>query len=157
MRDPATVSEMSLRSCGVLDQVMMLLEQTKNNYPSQEFPEETFKVWAPFWLGFAEKDGLDHLKTALKTHIVSSNFYPTPADLATLLNQQRSDKNEKSAIVPSNRAQIARLVGPKIAAQCSVCTVKDAERWYGRDSAQKYAEKLATETLTLCHVRGQLF
>jgi hypothetical protein len=44
MRDPATVSEMSLRSCGVLDQVMMLLEQTKNNYPSQEFPEETFKV-----------------------------------------------------------------------------------------------------------------
>ena len=36
-----------------LQQVGMLMEQTKNSYPAQEIPVETVEMWAPAWIGLS--------------------------------------------------------------------------------------------------------
>jgi hypothetical protein len=145
MPGPAMVSKKLSQSCGLFDQVSNLMTQTKDSYPSQELPMETSRMWVPLWVEFAEEFGLDSLRQALNTQIRAFNFFPTPANLSNLLIQQRSNKKSRSGMLPNTRAQIAKLVGPAKAAECTVCTFEDVDRWYGRESANTYEERLAAE------------
>jgi hypothetical protein len=126
-----------------VQQVGMLMEQTKNSYPSQAIPEETVAMWAPAWIALSTFYGIPAMKKALERHMLASRYFPHPADLREHLEAQKT--LGASVYVPSTRREVAKLCGGAVAAKLSEMTVEDVERHYGSESARLYRAKLEAE------------
>jgi hypothetical protein len=138
----ARQSEKSL-SRSELQQVGMLMEQTKNSYPAQEIPEETVAMWAPAWIALSSLYGIPAVKKALQRHMLTSRFFPLPSELREHL--EALAPRQSTVCVPSTRREVAKLCGWKVAEQMSEMTVEDVEKHYGAESAKRYRAKLEAE------------
>ena len=98
-------------------QLEALMAQTKLSYPNQEIPPETLEMWAPAWMWLAIKYGLVTLKIALQEHVVTSKFFPQPADLRERLEALKPAPAKVH--VPSTRREVERLAGRVSAARVS--------------------------------------
>ncbi|QNI37499.1 hypothetical protein [Edaphobacter albus] len=126
-----------------LQQVGILMEQTKNSYPAQEIPEETVEMWAPAWIALSTLYGISAMKKALQRHMLASRFFPLPSELREHLDALTP--RQSTVYVPQTRREVAKLCGSKVAESMSEMTVEDVEKHYGAESAKRYKAKLDTE------------
>lgn len=129
-----------------LHQVNLLLQQTKDNYPGQEPPEETWEMWIPQFVKLATRHGISGLRKALDLHMETSRFFPQPSEIGDILRGQMQTVTRVH--VPLTRKQTERLVGRERAAQMSEDTVESVERMYGRESARRFKAQLDAEAST---------
>lgn len=135
-------------SSEVIDQVELLMSQTKHHYWSQEPPLETLRVWAPVWVKLANEYGLEAMRRALETHKLASEFFPLPAHISRLLEAERRPANGLRANKPSlplTRRELAKLVGDAVAAEATVATADDVRAQLGRKAAEEFQAKLDAE------------
>lgn len=86
-----------------IDQLEMLMDQTKRNYFAQEIPPETAEMWAPMWAALAVKHGIEALRKALQDHMAASRFFPLPAELRERLEaRSASDASRAAALKHMN-------------------------------------------------------
>jgi hypothetical protein len=126
-----------------VEQLGILMEQTKLSYPGQEILKETVEMWAPAWMALAEKFGMAALRRGLQDHMMSSRFFPQPSELRDAIEARKSAP--VNVYVPTTRREMARLCGPALTAKSDEMTVEDVERLYGKDSARLYRAKLEAE------------
>ncbi len=119
------------------------MEQTKVSYPNQEIPPETVEMWFPAWMTLALGFGMPALEAALRGHMLSSRFFPHPAELRERLEAMRPA--QASVFVPTTRREVARLCGAAIAERMSEMTVEGVAEQYGAESARLYRAKLEAE------------
>jgi hypothetical protein len=138
-------SELSL-SDTELEQLEMLMSQTKTHYPTQEIPPETLEIWVPLWIKMTEKYGLAAMKTVLWEHMDGdSPFFPHPSQIRAQLRQQQATKGPSLVTVPMTRREKVRLIGPERAASITEETEESVRTVYGKEAARLFQAKLDAE------------
>jgi hypothetical protein len=126
-----------------LNQLEMLMEQTKAAYPAQSIPPETAEMHAPAWIALSTLYGISAMRKALQRHMLMSRFFPLPSDVREHLEALAPPHSK--VYVPSTRRDVAKLCGWKVAERMSEMTVEDVEKHYGAESAKRYRAKLEAE------------
>jgi hypothetical protein len=119
-----------------LEQVSMLMDQTKRSYPSQEIPEETVEMWAPAWIALAIKFGLPAIRAALGEHLMASRFFPQPSELRERIEAARP--STPFVYVPLTPRRWKQLTGLEIREE----TFEEVAAVYGREAAKRYRAKV---------------
>ena len=127
-----------------LEQLALLMEQTKRSYPGQEIPEETVEMWAPVWATLATLHGIPALRMALQAHMLASRYFPHPSELQERLEAMRPAPRA-NVFVPQTRREVARLCGAAVAERMSEMSIETVARIHGPESARLYQTKLQKE------------
>ncbi len=126
-----------------LEQLRLLMKQTKESYPAQEVPPETIAMWLPAWMTLAALHGIPALRTALQAHMLASRYFPHPSELRKLLDAMKPA--QANVFVPQTRLEVARLCGEGVAERLGEMSVEDVARIHGAESARLYRAKLQKE------------